>query len=128
MITVLRMKKAIEKASSHEELKEVGRRLFEAELKPEKKHSLIVLYREKRRALDREYADRSENKILKRMLYRINTMPEDIVEIAKLGQSLYQSEALKTLSGFEKELIWRAFRYQKAKRLRQMAEKEEERL
>lgn len=125
MFTVRSLKKAITNARSHEELKEIGKKIYSSSLSDEKRHEVVTAYREKRRDLDRQYANTCDNQVLKRILYRVNTMPADLVEVAKLGHLLYHSEAMKTLSGFEREIVWRAFRYQKAKRLKLLAEHEE---
>ncbi len=126
MFTEKILMRQISKASSHDELKAVGIKLYKSNLDNEKRTEMIKAYRAKRRELDRAFVDsENSNKVLGRILYRINTVNADAIEITRLGKQLFESEAVQTLSAVEKEIMWRAYRYQKAKKFKMIAEAEE---
>ena len=55
----------IGKATSHDELKVIGAKLFNSKISKEKRLDLVKLYRDRRRELDRSMVDASTNKTLR---------------------------------------------------------------
>jgi hypothetical protein len=107
----------INKAQTHEALKTVGAKLFNAKnLSNDRKIALIKLYREKRKALDRSMVDASDNKELKRILYQVNTLAgSTLAEVAKIGKSIYDLTKAGKLNRHEADLAFRSYRHQKRK-------------
>lgn len=103
----------INNADSIENLKKIGKRLITLRAKEETKNALIKAYREKRRELYRRYADNSNNTAFKSLLYEVNTIGiRSRSDIASIGKTIYESAELNKI---ERDILFRAYRYQKAK-------------
>lgn len=106
----------ISKAGSHDELKSVGAKIFNAKLSKEKRTDLVKEYRSKRRELDTVMVNSTTNSTLKRALYNINNMAkEGLDEVIKTGKSIYNLTKAGIFNKHEADLVFRAYRYQKAK-------------
>lgn len=108
------MKKDIQNVSSLMELKEVGKLLVAYNGKDKEK--LIALYRAKRRELERAFVENSTNRLFKQCLYNINTMARHGA-IAQTGKTIYEM-AKFNFNKIEKDILFRAYRYQKSKALK----------
>jgi hypothetical protein len=106
----------IGKATSHDELKVIGAKLFNSKLSKEKRVELVKLYRERRKELDRSMVDTSTNNTLKRMLYNINTLSRTSVQdVAAIGKEIYDLTKSGIFNRHEADLVFRAYRHQKRK-------------
>ena len=106
----------IEKATSHDELKVIGAKLFNSKLSKEKRVELVKLYRDRRRELDRTMVDTSTNKTLKRILYTINTLSQSSLQgVAAIGKEIYDLTKSGIFNRHEADLVFRAYRHQKRK-------------
>jgi hypothetical protein len=106
----------IGKATSHDELKVIGAKLFNSKISKEKRVDLVKLYRERRRELDRSMVDASTNKTLKRILYNINTLSQTSLQgVAAIGKEIYDITKSGILNRHEADLAFRAYRHQKRK-------------
>jgi hypothetical protein len=102
----------IDKASSHEELKAIGAKLYKAKLRRETRERLIKLYRAKRTQLDMEMAKQSKNRFFKTLLFEINTEKEP-QKIAAIGHTIYSCKAQFTPE--ERDLLFRSYAWAKKK-------------
>lgn len=106
----------IAEAKNIEELKEVGKRVYNAKLTNKKRAEVVNAYRTKRRELERAYVNESKNNTFKHMLYLVNTMAkEGVVQVAKVGKTLYELTKAKNLNSIEADIAFRAYNYQKNK-------------
>ena len=122
---VSHIRKRIHDATNHQQLKEIGTTIYR-DLKNdvEKRTSLLCELSMRRSVLDQKYIEENPCDVLKRILYRINTAV-DVKDITKLGHMLFESEAVKTLNLIERDIMWRAYKHQKSKRILEALEKSE---
>ena len=102
--------------SDHYSLKVIGAKLFKNKnLSRDKRDELIKAYRIKRRELDRAMAS-SGSKELKNFLYSINTLAgHPAANAAKIGKLIFEKTRSGEFNRHEAALLFRAYRYQKAK-------------
>lgn len=125
-MTVNAYKSEIQKSAAHAELKKLGIKMYgDEKLKAnEEGHRTVMLEYQKQRAkLDKEFARTSVSREFKTQLYYINTMSNSEknlkVRVARVGKTLHALVGKGVFSSVEGEILFRAYKYQKRKMMRE---------